>query len=411
MDSVKKTTAALFAALIIAGPVNGAPAVDWSGFVQGHAAARTADVMCPAGTECDLPFNDQRLQLKAEGNNKAGTVGLLAKVDLVHDSALDESDADVREFYVDYNAERLTLRGGRQIITWGVGDLLFINDIFPKDWVAFYSGQPLEYLKRGSDAVKLGLYSGSTTLEVVFSDFRADRLPDSRQFILADPFSKTLPRNIDEPSGQEVAVKLSRQLGRWDAALYTSRSHYRAPALVESATEVRGSYPRLNTFGGSLSGAVGRGVLNLEIGYYDSEDDRDGTDPSIENSQTRFLVGYFRQVGQDTTIGIQAYVEWMHNYGAYKRTLPVGFYQREQARTLATLRFTRRYLHQTLTLNVFAFWGISEDDSYVIPSLRYAFNDNLWLELGANIFGGSRNEMFGAQGDNDNIYLTVRYAF
>ena len=195
------------------------------------------------------------------------------------------------------------------------------------------------------------------------------------------------------------------------SAVYTSHGYYRAPALTETATEVRGSYPRLNTLGASLSGAFASGVLNLEAGYYDSEGDRDGNNPAIENSQARFLIGYSRQVGQETQIGVQAYAEWMQDYDAYQRTLPSGFAQRDEVRTVATMRFTQRYLHQTLTLTVFAFWGISEDASYVIPSLRYAFSDNLWAEFGANIFNGSRSGIFGAMGDNDNVYITVRYAF
>lgn len=385
--------------------------VDWSGFVQAHAAWRGSGESCAAGTECAVPFNDQRVQLKAEGGNEASSLAFSGKVDFIHDAALDASDAEVRELYADYFAQRFTLRVGRQIVTWGVGDLLFINDTFPKDWEAFYGGLPLEYMKRGNDAVKLDLYAGSTTYSLVVSDFRADRLPGSRRFVLASPYSATLPRTIAEPAGLELALKVARPLGGWDAALYASRSHYHGPALVETATEVRGSYPRLNTMGASVSGAAAGGVLNLEAGYYDSEDDRHGTDADVENSQSRLLAGYSRQVGDDTTIGVQAYAEWMRDYDAYKANLPAGFSRRDEVRTVATLRFTQRYRHQTLTFNVFAFLGLSEDDSYVIPSLRYAFSDNLWSELGANIFGGARSGQFGAQGDNDNLYLTVRYAF
>jgi len=398
---------------MVAGVKNEAVAdtLELSGFVQAHVATRTSDVDCPAGTECNVPFNEQRVQLKAEANNDAGSLAFLGKVDLIHDEVFEENEAEVRELYADYYADSFTVRGGRQIITWGVGDLLFINDIFPKDWVAFYSGLPMEYLKRGSDAAKLDLYLGSTTLEVVVSNFRADRLPDSRQFVMSSPFSPSLPRNIDEPAGQEIALKYSGNLGGWDSALYASRGYYRAPALTQTATEVRGTYPRLNTLGASLSGAFVNGVLNLEAGYYDSEDDRGGDNPAIENSQTRFLIGYSRQVGQETQIGVQAYAEWMQDHKAYQRTLPSGFARRDEVRTVATLRFTQRYLQQTLTFNLFAFWGLSEDDSYVIPSLRYAFSDDLWAELGANIFYGSRSGTFGAMGDNDNVYLAVRYAF
>ena len=111
-------------------------------------------------------------------------MAFLGKIDLIHDAALDNIDSEVRELYAGYHTDDFTVRGGRQVITWGAGDLLFINDVFPKDWVAFYSGQPLEYLKLGSDAVKLDLFMGSTTLEMVISDFRADRLPDNRRFII-----------------------------------------------------------------------------------------------------------------------------------------------------------------------------------------------------------------------------------
>jgi len=281
----------------------------------------------------------------------------------------------------------------------------------PGVWVAFYSGQPLEYLKLGSDVAKLDLYLGSTTLEVVVSDFRTDRLPDNRQFVMTSPFPSSLPRNINEPAGQEIALKYSGSLGSWDSAMYASHGYFHSPALTETSREISGAYPRLNTLGASLSGAFASGVLNLETGYYDSGDDQDGNNPAIENSQARFLIGYSRQVRQETQIGVQAYAEWMQDYGAYKRTLPSGFGQRNEVRTVATIRFTQRYLHQTLSFNLFAFLGLSEDDSYVIPSVRYAFSDNLWSELGANIISGSRSGMFGALGDNDNAYLTVRYAF
>jgi hypothetical protein len=409
MDSLR-----IFAAFLAAIAWSGAghPGnVDFAGFIQLHSAARISDVDCPMGTECGLPFNDQRVQFEAEGANDAGTLIYQGKVEFVHDTALDHSQVDVRELFVDYPADRYMVRGGRQVVTWGVGDLLFINDIYPKDWVAFFGGLPLEYLKRGSDAAKLNWFGDAATFELVVSDFRADRLPDARQFVFANSAMSSLPRRIEEPSNPELALKISGQLAAWDSALYASRGYYRNPAFVDDGTEIRGSYPRLNTLGASLSGAFASGVLNLEVGYYDSADDRSGGDPSVDNSQSRFLIGYSRQVGTDTTLGVQAYAEWMHDYGTYQRTLPAGQAQRDRVRTVGTLRLTQTYLHETLRFTLFAFVGLSEDDSYLIPSLRYAFNDRLWAEVGANLFSGSRSGMFGSLGDNDNLYLNLRYSF
>jgi len=378
------------------------------GFVQAHAAARLGDVDCPPETACDWPFDEQRLQIKTEGGVLDGTLRYAAKLDLVHDAVRAAAAGEVRELYADYNAERATLRAGRQVITWGVADLLFINDTFPKDWVSFFGGLPWEYLKLGSDALRLDLYPGMADLELVLARFRKDLLPNRERFVLPGP---DLGVTTDAPSEPEISLRVSRNLDEWDVALYLSRTHFHTPALTQEGGELLGEYPRLNTYGASLSGALANGVLSLEIGYYDSLADHEGTDPAVDNSQTRFLVGYSRQVAEDTTLGLQAYAEWMQDYDAYRSTLPEGFPQRDELRTVATLRFTQFHMHPTLRLGLFAFWGLSEGDGYIIPSVRYAFSDALWGKLGANLFVGDRDGQFGALGDNDNVYATLRYAF
>lgn len=387
-------------------------AADWQpemhGFLQAHGASRIGSVDCPAQTACDWPYNEQRFQLKLEGSGLEGSLGYAAKLDLVNDAALGDSDLDTRELYVDYNTERFTVRAGRQVVTWGVADLLFINDTFPKDWVAFFGGLPLEYLKLGSDALRIDLFPELADVQVMLADFRKDSLPDRDRFILPGP---AISADLDEPSDLEANLRASRYFGSWDGAIYLSRTHYRAPALSQIEGQWQSEFPRLNVYGVSLTGPLWNGVLSLEAGYYDSVKDRNGTDPAVENSQTRFLVGYSRQIAKDTTLGIQGYAEWMHDYDAYRRALQAGMPERDELRTVATLRFTQFHLHQTLRLSLFAFWGVSEGDGYLIPSVRYSFSDDLWGEVGANLFVGDRNGQFGALGDNDNIYTTLRYAF
>lgn len=383
-----------------------------SGFLQLHAAARIGNVNCPPETVCDLPFNEQRVRLNAQVSGFEGAVDFVGKLELVNDAALNETDVEVRELYADYNADRYTLRAGRQINTWGVADLLFINDTFPKNWVAFFSGLPLAYLKLGSDAFKLNLYPAFADLELIVARFRKDELPNNQQFVMDSPFPPSTPRDVDEPSDDpELNLRLSRYLGSWQGSAYFSYTHFRTPAFQLKGKTLEGEFPRLNTYGASLTGPLWNGVLSLEAGYYDSLNDRDGTDPGIDNSQTRLLLGYSHQIAEETTLGVQGYAEWMHDHDAYRRTLPAGFPERDKLRTVATLRFTQFHLHQALRLSLFAFWGISEGDGYIIPSVRYAFSDNLWGEVGANLFVGEHKGQFGAQGENDNLYATLRYAF
>jgi hypothetical protein len=392
-----------------------AQGISWGGFAQSHVAWRTNQVACPSGTACEFPAAELRGQLKAEGKNSSGNAAFAGRFDLVRDVVLEDTSVETRELFGDLISEKATARLGRQVVTWGVGDLLFINDTFPKDQVALFTGQPLQYLKLGSDALKLNAYPALVNLELVIAGFRPDNTPTSRRFVLADPLSAGLPRSTEEPGNSpkelEISGRVSGYLDNWELTGYASRTHYRSPAWQVTGTGIIGSYPRLNTVGASLTGPIGKGVLSLEAGYYDSTQDRDGRDPSIENSQSRGLIGYTRQLWEDATLGLQLYGEWMRDYAAYRESLPAGFPAKDRVRKVATVRLTQFFAHQTVTFNVFAFLGLSEEDRYVIPSLRYAFSDNLWAEIGANLFGGKRSGTFGAMQDNSNIYLTVRYAF
>lgn len=401
------------AALVLAWPLHAsAETIAWDGFVQTHAAVRAGGVDCPTTTTaCDYPAAELRGEIKAEGKNASGNAAFLGRADLLHDATLDDTRIVMQEIYGDLIAAKSSARLGRQIITWGVGDLLFVNDTFPKDWGAFFTGQPVQYLKLGSDALKLNAYPGAANVELVVAAFRPDNLPDGQRFLFADPLPAGLPRRLDEPGDPELSGRLSHYLDNWEVAGYAARTHYRSPAWRVGTSEISGTYPRLNTLGASLTGPLGKGVLSLEAGYYDSPQDRSGRDPSIENSQVRALAGYSRQLWEDATLGLQLYGEWMRDYAAYRDTLPVGFPVKDRLRKLATLRLTQLFAYQTVTFNLFAFLGLSENDYYIIPSLRYAFSDNLWAEMGFNLFGGDRMGTFGAMRDNRNIYVTVRYAF
>ena len=58
----------------------------------------------------------------------------------------------------------------------------------------------------------------------------------------------------------------------------------------------------------------GPGLFNVEVSYYDSRDDSDGTDPFILNSQFRFLTGYEWEAARNFTVGLQYYLEHVVDY-------------------------------------------------------------------------------------------------
>ncbi|MEW6409561.1 MAG: hypothetical protein AB1488_05550 [Nitrospirota bacterium] len=389
------------------------------GFVQGNYSARVTGDRPPESKGGDLVWADERIQLKIDGGIKA--FRFFTKTDLIGEHINEKADVEFREAYVDYAVKNWDARLGKQMFTWGVGDLIFINDVFPKDYEAFFSGRPMEYLKRGVDAVKVGLYPKVTSIELVaIPFFKSNNYPKSERFIMYDSMPNVKERSEKEPNPRvkntEYAVRIYRDILGMDAALYAYRGFHRKPAMMvdnpDSPKYITYFYPRLSVYGFSLQGRMLEGVVSLEGGYYDSKEDRAGKNSMIPNSQTRGLVGYNRQLWEDFTIGIQYYSEYMHRYTEYKNSLSPGSPRDKRLKQLTTLRLTQLLKYQTIKLSLFTFYSPSDKDYMINPEFKYSLSDHVWFAIGGNVFGGGKpHTEFGQLNKDDNIYTVVRYEF
>jgi hypothetical protein len=370
------------------------------GFFQGNYTLNTAGEG-PDGD--DFKWAEERVQLKLDGSRDPYYLSI--KADVFHDHIDDEADVELREGYVDYISGSWDMRAGRQIITWGIGDLVFVNDIFPKDYEAFYAGRPLEYLKMGVDAVKFGLYPESVNFEIVIAPFfEPNTLPREERF------HNSMSPDAEEPTvtfeNTETALRAYRNIGGYDASLYFYRGFSRMPSMTSGGEFF---YPELSVYGASIEGRALSGILGLEAGYYDSSEDRSGDDPAIPNSSSRILVSYKKQLAEDFNLGIQYYIEHMHDYSDYENTLLAGYTKENRQYHLSTLRLTRFLMHQNMRLSLFVFYSSSDDDYMLNPEVRYKFTDRVWASVGGNVFGGDITGRFGRLDMNDNLYLQARY--
>ena len=152
--------------------------------------------------------------------------------------------------------------------------------------------------------------------------------------------------------------------------------------------------------------------MSLEGGYYDSRQDHDGNDPTIPNSQWRFLAGYQRELWRDFTAGFQFYGEVMDHYGAYRGSLPAGMPIQDHFRGVTSVRLTQWLHYQTWKLSLFAAMSPTDVDYFLQPEISYRVTDNLGIAVGANIFGGrDGTTFFGQLAKNDNVFFNVRYDF
>jgi len=393
-------------------------ALSLHGFVEGAGGIRLKDDPAQAR---DATMGEGRLQVELSQDGPADS-RLFFKADLIGDGVEERGDADLREFYLDVSpAQVIDIRAGRQILTWGTGDLLFINDLFPKDFVSFFIGRSLEYLKVGSDAVKFSLYPGPFSLDLVaVPHFTPSEVPQGELLSFFNPFtnriaapgeSLSMRKPTATPANTELALRLYRTFGSYEGTLYGFRGFFKEPAGMDPADGTL-FYPKLSVYGASMRGPFLQGVASFEFGYFDSREDRPGTNPLIENSSLRYLLGYERELRTDFTVRAQYYLEQMLGYGAYKASLPPGAPEKKEYRHLLFLRLTRLLRYQTVELSLIVFYSPSDEDGMVNPQISYKITDRLSVASGANVFFGKNDfTQFGQLDKDDNLYLRLRASY
>jgi len=369
--------------------------------------------------EKDMSIMEDRLQLDLSSYPEWGD--LKVKGDVIADWVTERGDFDLREANIFLRPnDFLDLKVGRQVLTWGTGDLIFINDLFPKDWQSFFIGRDNEYLKAPSDALKASLFGDWANLDIVYTPrFDPDRHIDGTRLSY---WNSNLGRlagedaviHTDKPNrwfrDSEFAARLYKNINNYELALYGYRGYWKSPG-GQNASMSQAIFPDLNVYGASIRGAVGKGIGNIEVGYYESADDMSGKNPLIDNSQMRYLAGYTQEIAKDFTAGVQYYLEQMQDFSQYKDNLISGP-ARDRDRHLITLRLTKLLMNQNLRCSLFTYYSPSDKDVHMRPNINYKFNDNLTGEIGGNVFFGDYSEtFFGQFQNNTNVYVGMRYSF
>jgi len=401
---------------------------EWHGFVEQDFGGRLSRDSLTKHKGYNML--EQRLQLKTRyaipGEN------LLSRWNGVFtykgDFVLDEYFAttgsyEIRELNFAFSpTSMLDIKAGRQILTWGTGDYLFINDLFPKDYVSFYIGRDDEYLKKPSDALRISVYPKLVNIDfVLIPHFTANTVPDGDRLSFFDSFEggitgRDSQNNAVKPAWQaknfEYALRLYRTFGSAEGALYYYRGFDPSARSYLDEANRQLFYERLDAYGASLRGPFAGGISNIEMGYYRSRQDPDGNNRLVENSALKWLIGYEKDLGNDFKAGVQYQYEQKLNYDDYISALLPQDYYWDRYRHLLTQRLTKFFKNQTIMLGLFNFWSPSDKDGYLRLACAYDISDQWKLTLGVNLpWGEDETTDFGMMKKNKNAFLKVRYSF
>lgn len=398
--------------------------------IRGWGEARLGSRLHDDPRQRDTTIAETRLQLSLDYAGDKLTARITGDL-LLDDVADDDSislnrgrgEIDLREAWLQRPlGDFLDIKFGRQILTWGTGDLVFINDLFPKDWNSFFIGRDTEYLKAPSDAFKFSAYLEVINIDLVWSpEFDSDRFIDGRRISYFNPAINNLSgrdRLVDPsypsddfPNHSELALRLYKTIVGIELAAYGYQGYWKSPTGFDPQTG-RAAFTELDIWGASIRGNLAGGIANAELGYYDSKEDSTGDDPFINNSELRVLIAYEKELAANLTGAFQYYLERMADYGNYRSALPPGLPQRDKNRHLLTTRLTWLTHNQNLTWSLFVYLSPSDEDIYARPKLSWKASDELLIEGGFNLFGGAdQHTFFGQFEDTSNLFTGIRYNF
>jgi hypothetical protein len=414
--------------ILLAGTTMAQPLL--GGFVEGAQSIRLDGNNALDGGlgfgERAYPRSELRSQLTLQ--DALGDAEFYLRFDLLSDSRGEErSSVDLREAYLKlYLVDWLDIKLGRQVATWGTGDLVFANDLFAKDWQAFFTGLDDAYLKPPQDLLRLSFYMGSTTAELaISSQFTPDNLPDGSRLSVYNPFLGTPAAGEMTTIAQapdsglengEIFGRFFGSRGSLEWALYGYKGFWPTPqiAVVPDSTEFAPylTYPRMWSGGASLRGPLASLLVSAEVALYKAEDDADGTDPMVANSEVRGIFGVEKSLGNDWMVSGQYYGIYMLDYDGYEAGLMEGGPHYDELRSILTGRVTKMAMDQNLVFSLFGFYGVSDRDWHLRPAVSYKLSDSVKWTTGANIIGAEDTwTMFGQFIDNSSLYTRVRYSF
>jgi len=393
------------------------PLIPLSGFVEATGSYRThdSDVIREEWVAQDLRG---RIQTFIQGNG----LSFSYKGELFFDGITSETHGVNREAYVGFTpVAAVDVKVGRQVLTWGTGDLLFLNDFFPKDWVAFFSGYDQQYLKAPSDTLKISGFSDAVNVDLIISpEFDPDNYITGEKLVYYSPFSQSLvaapPKlKATEPGTNlkdgEVAARFYKTISGVEYAAYLYHGFFKTPEGFDIQSGMP-YFPKLQAAGASARGNALGGITNIEYAYWNSKESDSGTNPYVPNDQSRFLLGYEREMVRNLTASFQYYVEYTHDYDQLKLNAPDPDTLPREVRQVLTTRWTYSTMQTNLVYSAFLFYSPSDDDYYLIPSVMYRMGDKWQFNAGANLLGGRKDyTLFGQMETNSNIYARAKYIF
>jgi hypothetical protein len=324
----------------------------------------------------------------------------------------------LREGYLSLSAGDADFRIGKQIIVWGRADQLNPTDnLTPRNNTLYMADTDDQRL--GALAVKSTYNFSSVALTGIWlPGFQPNKqpLPVTPGVVFAESV----------PSGDQFALKLeqSGQTVDWSMSYFRGfdlNPDIRVATVVPGTTTLMLQHHRIRVLGADAATVVGRYGLRAEMAYTQTEDAA-GTDPFVKNPFFYGVAGADRTFYEYLNVNLQYFVRKVTNYSdpnaiSNPMARNVALQQAAASSQLdriqqgASLRIGDKWLNETLEAEVAAVVTFTRGDFLLRPKVAYAFDDRWKGSLGAYVYRGGSNTLFGLMRNRSAVFTELRYSF
>jgi len=395
----------LLALLLVNGAALAAPS--FSG--KGHAEIRQQE---RAGNEAGDDLG-QRYEGLLEGqinNGRLKTNAILmgryrSQYDDAEDKVRDEmrSDAELRELYLTWSADRFEVRAGKQQQAWGRADYFRIVDVWnPLDLREFLLPYFDNYsLGRQPRGMLITDYFDNTWEQqlIIAAQRKTTRLAPAGSDFAANGMPATLPAVNEEGSGVDIGWRGKIFWSGNDIELYAFHGYHADEMLTFENAQLVREQPERDMVGTSLARPMGDWVLRTDAAHYWREG-RQTASGIEDSSRTSALLGFDR-VENEWTWNLQlATTHWYDEESNHDDVWE------------SSVSVEKNWSRYRLTTGLLWLVNWVDDSSQLWrATVNYEFLPQWKVGFAAVAFDGKDDTQFGQFDNQDRLMLTLRRDF
>jgi len=324
------------------------------------------------------------------------------------------------EGYLAWHIGKADVRLGRQIVPWGRADGINPTDnLTPRDYKVLL---PFEEDQRfGLWALKAdyALTPDYTLTAFTTPWFESEKVPLTGPAI-ADR------RPVSSLANTEFAFKLNRTGGAVDWSLsyfhgYSPLASAHLPAAGENGPSLELRYDKIDVVGADFARNFGRYGFRGELAYFFTGD-RNGHDPFVKNPYLFVVLGEDRTFFDNLNINLQFVGRWVSHYSdpgdvadplirqvSELNALAAG--QQDRVSYGLSSRIGKKWFNDTLEAEILLFADFTRSSAYIRPLVTYALADHVKCTVGADLYTGASQTVFGQLKRNQGVFVEMRYSF